>query len=498
MLFAELAACSAAVAATSARKEKIRLLAACLGQLGPEEIRAGTAFLAGELRQRQIGVGWASLRELPSASDHAVLSVAAVDGAFERIGGMTGPGSQAAKRSAVGELFGAATAGEQVLLRGLLTGEVRQGALLGVLTDAVALAAGLPVARIRRALLLSGDLKTVAEAALHGDLGGIGLEVGRPLAPMLAQPAADAAEALGKFSPAYADTKLDGIRIQVHKDGSDIGVYTRSLDDITARMPGIVAAAAALPASRAILDGEGLGLASDGRPLAFQDTVRKEGVLLPYFFDLLHLDGQDLIDEPASVRFAALDAAVPAGQVIGRRLVSSEDEIGEAMAGALAAGHEGIVLKDPRSAYDAGRRGGAWLKIKPRHTLDLVILAAEWGHGRRQGWLSNLHLGARDPEGGGFVMLGKTFKGLTDEMLRWQTERLRGLAVREDDWTVHVRPELVAEIAFDGVQRSTRYPGGVALRFARVLRYREDKRPADADTLASVRALAPASAVDTP
>ncbi|GIG61236.1 putative DNA ligase [Longispora fulva] len=490
MEFAQLAATSAAVAVTAARKRKIALLAGALRGLSPEETVPGTAYLAGELRQRQIGVGWASLRDLPPPAEVPTLTVAGVDAALQAVGDLSGPGSQQAKRDAVAALFGRATADEQAFLRGLLTGEVRQGALTGVLTDAVALAAGRPVADVRRALLLAGDLRQVAAEALHGDLGTIRLAVGRPLAPMLASPASDVADALGRISPAAVEPKLDGIRIQAHRDGDDVAVFSRSLDDLTARVPEVVAVVRSLHVRSVILDGEGLGLADSGRPLPFQDTVRKGGVLLPYFFDVLHHDGDDLVDEPAAWRFGVLDALVPDGHRVGRTIVDTPEEAGQAFRAALDAGQEGVVVKDLTSGYDAGRRGGAWLKVKPRHTLDLVVLAAEWGHGRRQGWLSNLHLGARDPEGG-FVMLGKTFKGMTDEVLRWQTERLRALATDETEWVVHVRPELVVEIAFDGVQRSTRYPGGVALRFARVLRYREDKRPADADTIEAVRALSP-------
>ncbi|WP_412539205.1 ATP-dependent DNA ligase [Longispora sp. K20-0274] len=490
MEFAQLAATSAAVAVTAARKQKIALLAGTLRGLGPAEVMPGTAYLAGELRQRQIGVGWASLRDVPPPADVATLTVTEVDAALQAIGDLSGPGSQGAKRDALGALFARATADEQAFLRGLLVGEVRQGALTGVLTDAVALAADRPVADIRRALLLAGDLRLVAAEALHGDLASIRLAVGRPLAPMLASPAADVADALGRISPAAVEPKLDGIRIQVHRDGDDVAVFSRSLDDLTARVPEVVAVARSLHVTSVILDGEGLGLDAAGRPLPFQDTVSKGGVLRPYFFDVLHHDGVDLIDEPAAWRFGVLDALVPDQHRVGRTLVDTAEQADAAFRAALDAGQEGVVVKDLSSGYDAGRRGASWLKVKPRHTLDLVVLAAEWGHGRRKGWLSNLHLGARDPEGG-FVMLGKTFKGMTDELLRWQTERLRALATSENEWVVHVRPELVVEIAFDGVQRSSRYPGGVALRFARVLGYREDKRPSDADTIATVQALSP-------
>jgi ATP-dependent DNA ligase I len=396
-------------------------------------------------------------------------------------------------------LFAAATADEQRVLVGLLTGELRQGAQAGLLVEAVARAAEVDVAAVRRALLLAGDLKVVAAAALTGGSAALArfhLTVGRPLAPMLAQsaPSVDAALA-ATGPPAATDVKLDGIRIQVHRAGTDVAVFSRSLDDLSARLPGVVEAVRAVPADRIVLDGEAMAMDDAGRPLPFQEISsraarRKEpAVLRPYFFDLLHLDGADLLDTPARDRWAALRTALPADLLVTRTEVATPEDAQRAFAAAVDAGQEGLVIKSLGAGYDVGRRGAAWVKVKPRHTLDLVILAAEWGHGRRRGWLSNLHLGARDPDTGAFVMLGKTFKGLTDEMLRWQTERLQSIAVERGDWVVRVRPELVAEIAFDGVQTSPRYPGGVALRFARVLRYREDKTAAEADTIETVRAI---------
>jgi DNA ligase-1 len=502
--FADLVTTSAGVAATSKRLVKVDLLAAALRQLrdeSPTAIEAGAAYLAGELRQRQIGVGWAALRDLPAPAGEPMLTVAAVDDAFAAMGAQSGAGSQAKRRELVEALFSVATAEEQEFLARLIGGELRQGAQAGLLADAVARAAEVSPAQVRRALLLSGDLKEVARAALTGGAGtldGYGLRVGRGLAPMLAQAAPDLAGALAATGiPAAVDAKLDGVRIQVHRSGESVAVFTRSLDDVTARMPDVVAAVAALSVSRVVLDGEALALDAGGRPRPFQETssaaaTNADSGLRPYFFDLLHLDGVDLIDEPAADRWAALVATVPAGLLVSRAVVDSEEQAVAAFDAALAAGHEGVVVKSLSAAYDVGRRGAAWVKVKPRHTLDLVVLAVERGHGRRAGWLSNLHLGARDEEHGGFVMLGKTFKGMTDEMLRWQTERLSALAVTPvapDDWVVQVRPELVVEIAFDGVQTSPRYPGGVALRFARVLRYREDKPAAEADTIAAVRAL---------
>jgi len=505
VLFADLAATSAAVAAVSRRRAKIDLLAGCLRRLAegaPTDIAAGAAYLTGEPRQRQTGVGWASLRDLPPPADTPALTVHQVDTALQRMADTSGPGSQAQRRTLLHALFGAATADEQRMLRGLFTGELRQGAQAGLLVDAVARAAEVDVTAVRRALLLAGDVTAVAEAALTGGadaLGRLRLTVGRPLAPMLAQSAPTVAEALAATgAPAAADVKLDGVRIQVHRDGADVAVFSRSLDDVTARVPGVVAAVRELPVRAVVLDGEAMGVDASGRPLPFQETssraARRTGgeptSLRPYFFDVLHLDGADLLDVPASQRWTALAGAVPPGLLVGRAVVSTVDEVSAAFAAAVDAGHEGLVVKSADAPYDVGRRGSAWVKVKPRHTLDLVILAVEWGHGRRQGWLSNLHLGARDPATGGFVMLGKTFKGLTDEMLRWQTEKLRSLAVGDtSDWVVHVRPELVVEIAFDGVQTSPRYPGGVALRFARVLRYREDKSAAEADTIDTVRTI---------
>jgi DNA ligase-1 len=507
--FADLATTSAAVADTSGRRAKIELLADSLRRLAAgasaadpgalDRIAAGAAYLAGELRQRQTGVGYASLRDLPEAAEAATLTVSQVDAALQRLADTSGPGSQAERRRLVHALFAAATADEQRVLVGLLTGELRQGAQAGLLVDAIAKAAEVDVAAVRRALLLAGDLKAVAAAALTGGPGALAkfhLTVGRPLAPMLAQSAPSVAAALtATGAPAAADVKLDGVRIQVHRDGDDVAVFSRSLDDLTARLPGVVESIRALPGRRLVLDGEAMGLDENGRPLPFQETASRAArrkapaVLKPFFFDLLHLDGVDLLDTSARERWTALAGALPEELLVTRTVVDTPEDAERAFAAAVDAGQEGLVIKSLEAPYDVGRRGAAWVKVKPRHTLDLVILAAEWGHGRRRGWLSNLHLGARDPETGGFVMLGKTFKGLTDEMLRWQTERLQSLAVERGDWVVRVRPELVVEIAFDGVQTSPRYPGGVALRFARVLRYREDKSAAEADTIATVRAI---------
>jgi DNA ligase-1 len=414
-----------------------------------------------------------------------------------------GKGSAAARKALVGELFGRATAAEQRFLVGLLSGELRQGALEGVMTDAVARAASVPVAEVRRAMMLRGSLGAVAAAALAGGsaaLAAFGLEVGRPVRPMLAASATSIEEALAKVGgpgvQAAVEWKLDGIRIQAHLSSGGVRLFTRTLDDITGRLPEVVAVLEKLPVRAAVLDGELIALYEDGRPLAFQDTASRaasaEGPALSVFlFDALHLEGADLIDLPDWKRHAELAWAVPPELLMPRLVTDSAAEATAFFRDAIARGHEGVVVKSLDTPYAAGRRGAGWIKVKPRHTLDLVVLAVEWGHGRRRGWLSNLHLGARDPATGGFVMLGKTFKGLTDELLTWQTSRLLALESRRDAYTVYVRPELVVEIAFDGVQRSPRYPGGLALRFARVLRYREDKPAAEADTIDMVRALAP-------
>ena len=396
------------------------------------------------------------------------------------------------------DLLARATADERAFLIRLLGGDLRQGALAGVMAEAVARAAGVPATALRRALMLHGDLAAVAVIALtegRAGLAAVALQVGRPLAPMLAGTAADIPAALEKIAPAAVDWKLDGARIQVHRDGDDVAIYTRTLDDVTARLPEVVAVARALPVRAIVLDGEAIALRDDGRPEPFQVTAARFGTrgarspLASLFFDLLHVDGEDLLDAPLAERSAALERAVPAAHRIRRVVAADAATAQAAFDAAVAAGHEGVVVKALDAPYAAGRRGAAWLKVKPVHTLDLVVLAAEWGHGRRRGKLSNLHLGARDEEQGGWAMLGKTFKGLTDELLAWQTERLLALQTHREGIAVFVRPELVVEIAFDGVQTSSRYPSGMALRFARVKRYREDKPASEADTVATVRAI---------
>jgi DNA ligase-1 len=505
MLLAAVAQASADVASTSARSAKVARLADCLARAGRGEVGIATAYLSGVLPQGQVGVGWAALRDLPPpAPPPPSLALLEVDAALTELAALAGPGSQVGRRAAVRELFARATEPEQRFLAGLLLGELRQGALEGVMAEAVAKAAGVPAASVRRALMLAGDLAPVAEAALAEGQSGLarfGLAPLRPLKPMLAQSADDLEEALARVSPAGIEWKLDGARIQVHRLGPEVRVYTRNLADITARVPELVEAVGTLELEAAILDGEAIALDADGRPRPFQETMSRFGsrvnveelrAALPlsaFFFDALHLDGEDLLDRPARERVAALRRTLPPELRVPRIETDDLEEGRRFLAGALERGHEGVMVKALDAPYEAGRRGAGWLKVKAAHTLDLVVLAAEWGHGRRQGWLSNLHLGARDPATGGFVMLGKTFKGLTDALLAWQTERLLELETRREGHVVHVRPELVVEIAFDGVQTSTRYPGGVALRFARVKGYRPDKSASEADTIDAVRAL---------
>ncbi|GAB3019942.1 DNA ligase B [Nocardioides flavus (ex Wang et al. 2016)] len=504
MLLAELVATSAEVSATRSRKAKVVLLAELLGRVEPAELEVVVSYLGGALRQRRTGLGWRGVSDLPAPADQPSLTVLEVHEAFEAMSRLSGPGSQNARKEAVADLFGRATAAEQRWLQAVVTGNVRQGALDAVTQEAVALVAEVPLAAVRRAAMLAGSTVAAAGAAFAGEeaLAAIGLEVGRPVLPMLASSAPDVATAMADLSgeggtEVAIDAKLDGIRIQVHRHDDQVLVVTRSLDDITGRLPEVVDVARSLPAHRFVLDGEALTLGDDGRPVPFQDTASRtaqqtardgQRAVTPHFFDLLHLDGRDLLDSPGHERLAALDALVPEQHRV-RRLVTADPAAADAFATeTVAAGHEGVVLKDLSAPYAAGRRGSAWVKVKPVHTLDLVVLAVEWGSGRREGWLSNIHLGARDDSSPtGFVMLGKTFKGMSDEMLTWQTERFLGLETHREGHVVHVRPEQVVEIAFDGLQRSTRYPGGVALRFARVLRYRDDKAPHEADTIATVR-----------
>ena len=509
MLLAPLVSTSQAVAGTRSRLAKRDALAALLREAAPADIPIVVAYLAGELRQRRTGVGWGSLRSLPSPADEPSLTLAEIDAEFEHVSGLSGPGSATARTEAVGTLFARATADEQRFLRALIGGEIRQGALDSTMLDALALASGAPIADVRRAVMLAGATGPVA-AALMTDgpatLAAFGLVVGRPVRPMLAASAPDVATAMAKIGagvPVCLDTKLDGIRIQAHKRDGQVRLYTRSLDDVTHRLTGVAAQVARLPAKTLILDGEVIALAADGRPRPFQETASRtateglEGVpdevpLTAFFFDCLAVDGAELLDRPLTDRLDVLARVVPAEQQLRRLVTNDVAAAEEFFAAVVQAGQEGLVVKDIAGPYAAGRRGSGWIKVKPRHTLDLVVLAVEKGNGRRRGFLSNIHLGARDPERPGeFVMLGKTFKGMTDEMLAWQTARFGELAISDEDGSVvRLRPEQVVEIAFDGVQRSSRYPGGVALRFARVLRYRDDKTAAEADTLTTVQTLA--------
>jgi DNA ligase-1 len=492
------------VAETSGRLEKIGLLASLLSSAPPEEIEIATAFLSGSLRQDRLGVGYAALQSAmpPCPAESPSLELSEVDAAFEQISRVSaGKGSIAERVRLLSELLARASRFEQEFLFRLVVGELRQGAVEGLMLEAVAKAAGVPAERVRRARMMTGDLPSVARAALAGDstqLAGFVTQLFRPVHPMLAGSADDAEVAIEELGEAALEYKLDGARIQVHKAGDQVSVYSRRLNQVTSAVPELVDAVRALPARELILDGEVIALRSDGTPHPFQTTMsrfgrkleidrqRREVPLTPFFFDLLYLDGGALVDEPGRIRLTALLDAVPESMLIPRVLTSSSVDAQLFLQHALDAGHEGIMAKALDAAYEAGHRGRRWLKVKPANTLDLVVLAAEWGHGRRHGWLSNLHLGARDPAGG-FVMLGKTFKGMTDEMLEWQTGKLLELEVAREGITVHVRPELVVEVAFNEVQASTQYPGGVALRFARIKRYRTDKQAVEADTIGSVQ-----------
>ncbi|WP_405392267.1 ATP-dependent DNA ligase [Streptomyces sp. NBC_01102] len=506
MLLARLAHVSLEVAATSARTRKVALLAGLFRETGPDDVPVVIPYLAGRLPQGRLGIGWRALADPVAAADAPTLTVSGVDAELTAIGALSGPGSQAARRERLQRLLGAATTDEQHFLRALLTGEVRQGALDAVAVDALAAATDAPPADVRRAVMLAGSLRAVARTLLADGpkaLADFRLTVGRPVLPMLAHTARSVTEAVDKLGRCAVEEKLDGIRVQVHRDGPRVRAYTRTLDDITDRLPELVTAVAGFGGDRFVLDGEVIALGPDGRPRPFQETAGRIGSrrdvaaaaaavpVVPVFFDVLSVDGRELLDLPLTERHTELAALVPEAMRVRRVVVTDPGddtarEAATAFFGAtLAHGHEGVVVKGLDAPYSAGRRGASWLKVKPVHTLDLVVLAAEWGHGRRTGKLSNLHLGARRQDGS-FVMLGKTFKGLTDQMLAWQTQRLRELSTGDDGHVVTVRPELVVEIAYDGLQSSTRYPAGVTLRFARVLRHREDKSPQEADTIETV------------
>ena len=498
-LFADAVEASRRVAATSSRSRKIAILAELLRTLEPEEVPICVGFLSGLPRQGRVGVGYATVYGVEAAAAvDPTLTVGDVDRAISEIEAAKGSGSTAARGRLLDALFTRATEPEADFLRRLLTGELRQGALAGLMADAVARAAGVPSEVARRALMLSGDLTEMAHIAITSGERGlreVGFELFRPILPMLASTSATVAEAVAGFPRASVEWKLDGIRIQIHRRDSEVRIYTRNLNEITAELPGIVDAVLRLPVTQAVLDGEALWMGDDG-PGSFQQTVSQidsdappEGIVT-FLFDALHIDGENLLDTPLHERAARLRSIAPELRIPS--ILTSDPEEGQrVLEESLRAGHEGIVVEDAASTYAAGRRGKAWRKVKPVRTYDLVVLGAEWGHGRRRGWLSNLHLGARDPGTNDFVMVGKCFKGLTDELLRWQTSELLARETSRRGIAVLVRPDLVVEIALDGVQSSTRYPGGVALRFARVKRYRPDKRPDEADVIDDLRALLP-------
>jgi DNA ligase-1 len=496
-LLVDLVNASAAVAAESARSRKVASLSDLLRRLEPDEVPIAAGFLAGVPRQGRVGVGYSTVYGLEvEPADEPSLTIGDLDRAIDDVRGSTGPGSARRRREILRALLERATEPEAGFVRRLFTGELRQGALAGLMVDAIAKAAGVPGELARRALMLSGDLTRTAEIAMSaGDEGlrAVGFELFTPVFPMLASSAETVGEAIAAFERASVEWKLDGIRIQIHRRDDEVRIYTRNLNDITHALPGLVDVARRLPVRQVVLDGEALWMGENG-PAPFQDTVSRidndaapEGITT-FLFDLLHVDGEDLLDVPLEQRAARLEAIAPKLRIPS--VLTSDPDVGErVLEEALEAGHEGVVVKDAASTYAAGRRGKAWRKVKPVRTYDLVVLGAEWGHGRRQGWLSNLHLGARDRRTGEFVMVGKTFKGMTDELLTWQTQELLARETHREGIAVFVRPDLVVEIALDGVQSSTRYPGGVALRFARVKRYRPDKRAEEADTIDDLRAL---------
>jgi len=504
MRFAQLVAASHSVAEASSRLQKIAYFAELLRSLHPDEIPIAIAFLTGSPRQGRIGVGYAAIREAsrtPPASE-TTLELRDVDDACDGLASTAGAGSARSRAEQLRTLFSRATREEQDFLTRLLFGELRQGALEGVLLEGVARAANIPAATLRRSAMLEGSLATVARTALVEGAAALERSVIRPFTPvkpMLADTAADVTEALHELGETAFEYKLDGARIQVHKVGDEVRVYSRALRDVTTAVPEIVDTARRLPIGEIILDGEAIAMRPDGGPHPFQITMRRFGRKLDvgtlrdtlpisaFFFDCLYVDGSPLIDEPLSRRVTTLASMSEPATGVPRIVTADAGEASRFVEQAIASGHEGVMAKSPQGVYAAGRRGQAWLKIKEARTLDLVVLAVEWGSGRRRGTLSNLHLGARDDERGGFVMLGKTFKGLTDGMLEWQTAALLALEIAREDHIVHVRPELVVEIAFNELQESPHYPGGLALRFARVKRYRADKKVSDADTFRAVQ-----------
>jgi DNA ligase 1 len=488
MLYGDLVAASQRTAATSKRSEKVAALAELLRAAPPEEITAAIGLLIGDPRQGRLGVGWVTMSNLQVTPAHEPsLTIRQVDEALTRVAAIEGSGSQGERARVMTALWAAATDAEQNHLYRVLTGELRQGANEGVVADAVGKASGQPIAAVRRAAMLLGDLGNAAHLALTGQSLDVGLTPLTAVQPMLAGTSASVTEALAEIGLASVEWKLDGIRVQAHKRGDEVRLFSRGLNDITAALPGVVDLVRRMPVRSVVLDGEALGIDEDGQPRIFQETMSGLTTTSAYFFDVLHADDASLIDDPLHNRRSVLAALLPAASRLPSIVTSDADEAEAFAANAVATGHEGVMVKAIESTYEAGRRGTGWRKVKPVHTLDLVVLAAEWGHGRRVGWLSNLHLGARGTDG--FVMVGKTFKGMTDELLRWQTDKLQRIAIASEGHTVHVRPELVVEIALDGVQRSTRYPGGVALRFARVRRYRPEKSATEADTIERVQGM---------
>jgi DNA ligase-1 len=500
-----LVATSHQITATSSKSAKIARLSAFLRDLAADEIEIGVAFLTGQPRQGKIGAGYALLSEVRQGSSAraASLTLTDVDRAFAAFSEAAGRGSAARRADVLGRLFAQALRSEQEFLARLIIGELRQGALAGIMVEAIAAASGIPQSEVRRAAM-HAELGTVARAAITEGAGALArfqLVTLQPAAPMLAQSADDIVDALARIAEPAIEWKLDGARIQVHKADDDVRVFTRNLNDVTVAVPEVVEIVRDLPARELVLDGEAIALDRQGSPRPFQMTMRRFGrkldveslrtelPLSPFFFDILRHDGDVLTHRPARDRFAALDEALPVSLVVPRIVTTSRIEAEAFVRQALARGHEGVMAKALDAPYEAGRRGAAWLKVKVARTLDLVVLAAEWGHGRRRGWLSNLHLGARDPASGGFVMLGKTFKGMTDKMLEWQTRAFLEREIARDEWTVYVKPEIVVEVAFNEVQASPQYPGGVALRFARVKQYRPDKPASETDTIDTVRSL---------
>jgi DNA ligase-1 len=506
MLLFEVVETSRRIAETTKRLEKTRLLAELLQRLHPDEVGVVVAWLAGRTPQGRIGIGYRTLQEAAGLPAEApTLEITDVNRRLSALAGVQGSGSQRQRLHLIQEMFSKATGEEQHFLTRLLVGELRQGALEGIMVDAIAKASGLPLEDVRRAVMMAGDAAVVAQSVLERGQAALEqyrIQLFRPVQPMLAGTAEDIEGALAEMGEAALEYKMDGARIQVHRSGDDVVVFSRRLNDVTAAVPEVVEAVRALPAKELILDGEVISLEPDGRPRPFQETMRRFGrkldvermrgelPLTPFWFDLLYLDGASLLDEGQSRRFSSLLALSPSELVIPHTTTANLAHAEEFLRQTLQRGHEGVMAKAPNAGYAAGARGQSWLKVKQARTLDLVILAAEWGHGRRHGWLSNLHLGARDTEKGGFAMLGKTFKGLTDQMLEWQTQQLLALEIGRDEYTVYVAPKLVVEIAFNEIQVSPRYASGLALRFARVKRYRTDKSAEQTDTFQTVQRMA--------